>query len=63
MVHSLNISRGKIFADFVVLEDTTKNFTLKYFRPPYSVIHFRSVCKCMKIFFLGILLNLEKFTP
>ena len=53
----------KIFADFTVLGVISKNFTLKIFRPPYSLIHFGSVCKSVKNLFLATLLNLEIFAP
>ena len=48
--YSLNILRGKIFADFAVLSVISKKFTLEIFRSPYSLIHFGSVCKSAKIF-------------
>ena len=35
--YSLNISRGKIFADFAVLRVISENFKLEIFRPPYTV--------------------------
>ena len=54
--YSLNISRGEIFTDFMVLGFISENSTLEIFRPPYSLIHFGSVCK-------STLLNLEIFTP
>ena len=59
--YSLNISRGKIFADFAVLGVISENFTPEIFRPPYSLIHFGSVCKSVKILFLATFLNLEIF--
>ena len=49
--YSLNISRGKIYADFAVLGVTNENFILEIFRPPYSLIHFGSVCKSAKNIF------------
>ena len=66
--YSLNILRVKIFADFTV---TSKSFILEIFRPPYSLIHFESVCKSAKILFLAtlriilatLLLNIKKFSP
>ena len=61
--YNLNISRGKIFADFTVLGDISENFSLEIFRPPYSLIHFGSACKSMKFLFLATLLNLEIFAP
>ena len=61
--YSLNISRGKFFADFAVLGVISENFTLEIFRPPYSLIHFGSVCKSMKILFLTTLFNLEIIAP
>ena len=33
--YSLNILRGKIFADFAVLSVISKKFTLEIFRSPY----------------------------
>ena len=55
--YSLNMLRGKIFADFAVLGVISENFR---FRPPYRVIslHFGSVCKSAKFLFLATLLNL-----
>ena len=63
LTYSLNISKGKIFADFVVLGVISENFSLEIFRPPYSLIHFRSICKSTKILFLAILLNLKNICP
>ena len=60
--YSLNILRGKIFADFVVLGVISENFILEIFIPPYSLIHFGSVCKSAKNLFLATLLNLIIFT-
>ena len=54
---------GEGFADFVVLEVISENFILEIFRPPYSLIHFGSICKPTKILFLAALLNLEIFVP
>ena len=39
-----------MFADFTVL-GVSKNFTFEIFRPPYSLIHFGSVCKSAKFLF------------
>ena len=61
--YSLNILRGKSFDDFAVLGVVSKNFSLEIFRPLYSLIHFGSICKSMKILFLATLLNLEIFAP
>ena len=62
-LYSVNISRGKIVADFAVLGFISENFTLEIFRPPYSLIHFGSVCKSAKKLFLVTLLSLEIFSP
>ena len=56
---SLNISREKIFADFVILGVISENFIIEIFRLPYSLIHFGSVCKSTKKIFFETLLNLE----
>ena len=61
--YSLNISRGKIFADFAVLGVISENFILEIFRLPYSLIHFGIVRKFAKVLFFTTLLNLEKFAP
>ena len=51
VLHSLNISRGEIFADFAVWEIISKNFILEIFSPPYSLIRDS----------LGVFANMQNF--
>ena len=61
--YSLNIFRGKHFTDFTILGVISENFTLEIFTPPYSLVHFGSVCKSANFLFLATLLNLKLFSP